>query len=1323
MRLRLPKSRSFHLGLLAITCAGLLPSHAWRPSLYPVDLTPPDEASFTSDMLIQDFSYAGYRRGEEPIPEIVGPIFNAATTYGADPSGASDSTTAIQSAILAAAAEGGGVVFLPAGTYRVAPVGTSNAALRIQNPNIVLRGAGVGQTYLLNTSFQMRGKAVVRIAPSSTPLGTIVAITADLDRPTRRIPVANASAFQVGDIIRMTWDFTQGWIDEHNQGTWWSEGSAPAPAEYIREVTAVNTEEGWIEIDVPTRYTMKIRDNASVRRVSGKLSGVGVEGISIANEQHPATTFGENDYNVEGTAAWDCHASWLVHMSNTIDSWINDVHSFQPAGNTSTCHMLSNGISLGRCFRVTVANCEMRRSQYGGGGGNGYMYRVQHSHENLIMESVADFSRHGFVISHAGTSGNVFLRCEDIETKRSTGSTGSYETSGSGSDHHMHFSHSNLFDMCHAHNSFYTASHRGTSSTIPHGLTSAHGVYWNTSGSGTRYTNIVLSSQARYGYVIGTSGARSGVSNPTTGNTAPADHVEGIGTGTTLQPQSLYLDQVAKRVQGILVNAGPDGISNPDSPTALNGSFYTYGEDPVTTLWSQVSGPATAVFADASSLTTSVTLPQTGTYVLELSATDGTKSASAQVTLEAAISAPCTAAHFIRGDSQNLTDNPLGYFTTASNVVGTQGASGNMDDRNAALEYTLPTLPPGTSLGSASLSFEITAARDTNGAANLPELHAYLLDSLDPESTGDSFFYHGPLDPASNTRRIGTTSVAITGTDEIFFDPGQHTRLFTLTEDALAMLRSFYNGNTPTRSTVYFRFNLSVDPAFNDYRRYRINTSADGSALLLGPNATPVVDAGANQTIALDQTLPWTPAELTVSPAAWYDAADSRTLTIPSGNAVSAWEDKSANANHAVQDTAAVRPTIHTATIGGLPTVSFRIGDGTNKQFLSAPNHASLNLDASGGNNVFAVMNYLGFNNQDAGLNVALSKGDILSANASYGIRVGSGNQLGYQAGSNGQVNSTNFSNQPLVYTGTGNLAANAAQIFVNGSLRNTSNPPGSFTSNNTNPLRIGRDGSTGRFANVDFGEILILGGALTAGEREQIEGYLAHKWSLDANLPAEHTYKEAAPRSGVAAANATLDGSATDAEGDSMNYLWSVVSGPGDVVFSNPAAPDSSTSFAVAGSYVLRLTVSDGISSSFDEVTITVQAPADNTFSNWIAGFDVGALTGFNDDPDGDGIANGLEAWFGTNPGEFSAGVVIEGTNGLATTLTHPQNPDPPADLVGIYEWSPDLVNWYPHGDGSNDGPSVSFFAETEGNHTTVIATASEDIPRMFLRVAVSQN
>lgn len=82
--------------------------------------------------------------------------------------------------------------------------------------------------------------------------------------------------------------------------------------------------------------------------------------------------------------------------------------------------------------------------------------------------------------------------------------------------------------------------------------------------------------------------------------------------------------------------------------------------------------------------------------------------------------------------------------------------------------------------------------------------------------------------------------------------------------------------------------------------------------------------------------------------------------------------------------------------------------------------------------------------------------------------------------------------------------------------------------------------------------------------------------------------------------AAATLNGSATD-DGRPINLLtfaWSKVDGPGEVRFATPNAPTTTVTFAAAGSYLLRLTVTDGQLSSVDEVQVTVNPAAAVTFA-----------------------------------------------------------------------------------------------------------------------------
>jgi parallel beta-helix repeat protein len=70
----------------------------------------------------------------------------------------------------------------------------------------------------------------------------------------------------------------------------------------------------------------------------------------------------------------------------------------------------------------------------------------------------------------------------------------------------------------------------------------------------------------------------------------------------------------------------------------------------------------------------------------------------------------------------------------------------------------------------------------------------------------------------------------------------------------------------------------------------------------------------------------------------------------------------------------------------------------------------------------------------------------------------------------------------------------------------------------------------------------------------------------------------------------AVLDGTVTDDGPTPLTLAWSRVSGPAAVTFDDAASVDTTARFTVAGTYVLRLTATDGAGlSSSDDVTVSV--------------------------------------------------------------------------------------------------------------------------------------
>jgi hypothetical protein len=105
-----------------------------------------------------------------------------------------------------------------------------------------------------------------------------------------------------------------------------------------------------------------------------------------------------------------------------------------------------------------------------------------------------------------------------------------------------------------------------------------------------------------------------------------------------------------------------------------------------------------------------------------------------------------------------------------------------------------------------------------------------------------------------------------------------------------------------------------------------------------------------------------------------------------------------------------------------------------------------------------------------------------------------------------------------------------------------------------------------------------------------------------------------------------------------SLTYAWAKVSGPGKVFFSNPASANTTATLMNAGTYVVRLIVSDGQLSGYSDVTVTLEGDLRADFNGdgridgldfltWQAGYPTACgATKATGDANGDGIVNGQD-------------------------------------------------------------------------------------------------
>jgi hypothetical protein len=136
------------------------------------------------------------------------------------------------------------------------------------------------------------------------------------------------------------------------------------------------------------------------------------------------------------------------------------------------------------------------------------------------------------------------------------------------------------------------------------------------------------------------------------------------------------------------------------------------------------------------------------------------------------------------------------------------------------------------------------------------------------------------------------------------------------------------------------------------------------------------------------------------------------------------------------------------------------------------------------------------------------------------------------------------------------------------------------------------------------------------------------------------------------------------------------------------------------------------------------------NSFSSWISNPAFGlapADRDLSDDPDGDGVDNGVENFFGTHPGAFTRGLAAGVRNGNSFTFTHPKSASHASDLTASYQWSKDLGSFLAGGATDGAGTTVTFttLADTPSpGFTTVTATVTgTGSSRLFSRVGVTQN
>lgn len=469
--------------------------------------------SLTRGDRILDFSYAGYMGGGVPLPSRIPAVRTVA------PSGADD-TAAIQRAVDEVSAlplKDGfrGAVLLAPGTF------LCSGTLTIAASGVVLRGRGVeadGTTLKLtrdpHAAITIAGKQQIQV------LGTPAHIAqAYVPSGAQSIALDNASAFAVGDILRITRFTTPQWLrfmgmdklERDGQEEHWVGNSIST----IRGVVARQGNELTLDVPLTDSYDRAFLppEGAEVAKIaiSGLIEQDAVESLHIAAPPRHV--------------AFDHPLFRAIEVSGLRDGWIRDL----------LIDDTTEGIDLaGDTSRITIQNVALRNSTTITSSAKPADFILRGS-QALVLRCAAAGNDRFFAITGARNQGpNVVIE----STFRGDGRI----------QPHQRWATGFLVDSTHVPEGGIDLMNRGEMGT-GHGWTMGWGVVWNSSAASL----VIQNPPGAANWSIGTTGVEltapmkiKGQRRRDAGPDLPQGFIE--SPNHPVQPASLYRAQLAERL-------------------------------------------------------------------------------------------------------------------------------------------------------------------------------------------------------------------------------------------------------------------------------------------------------------------------------------------------------------------------------------------------------------------------------------------------------------------------------------------------------------------------------------------------------------------------------------------------------------------------------------------------------------------------------------------------------------------------------------------------------------------------------------------------------
>ena len=355
---------------------------------------------------IPDFSYSGYKGGENPIPDV--PVRIVV------PLKAGDAGLRIQSALdyvgsLPADKQGiRGAVLLEKGTYEV------TGSLIIRKSGVILRGSGMGEdgTVLVGTGHDRR--TLIRIAGINDRKVDKETNITDGYVPVnaRHFSLAGAGSFKVGDRILVHRPSTAEWIRQLGMETFGGGISAlgwkPGQRDVFWDRQVVATDGNGITLDAPLTTALDTAfggGRVALYHWAGRIEEVGVENLRCRSEYDP--------HNIKDEA----HNWMAITLEDVSDAWIRQVTVQHFAGSAVAVLETAN--------RITVEDCKYLApiSEIGGQRRNSF---ITSGGQTLFQRLYSEYAFHDFSVGFCAPGPNAFVQCQSYHPYSLSGAIDSW---------------------------------------------------------------------------------------------------------------------------------------------------------------------------------------------------------------------------------------------------------------------------------------------------------------------------------------------------------------------------------------------------------------------------------------------------------------------------------------------------------------------------------------------------------------------------------------------------------------------------------------------------------------------------------------------------------------------------------------------------------------------------------------------------------------------------------------------------------------------------------------------------------------------------------